>query len=299
MVPLMSFENESEEKLLQERAEIQDKLGRLEEDRSRLIEEIRRLKSERSGYINEIRELREELKRIRSAKNTLRERLNEIKRKKEETRNNIKKTLDRLLELRSSLPELRELSKVSISAIRDKIDKLEWKIMTGQVDVEYERFVIREIASLENLLERITMARKTSTELNELRAQLISYKMELSDLYKASDEIYRALNEARINEENIKNKINQYSQIIGSIDEKIRKLVEELENIKKTISGLREKLREINRELKRIREERIRSREREVLSTLRRRAEDKLRRGEKLSFEEVFALYGEAVDEQS
>jgi uncharacterized coiled-coil DUF342 family protein len=254
--------------------------------------EFSRLVEERRKLISEIRDLRAGLREAREGRARLVDIVRDLRNKLREARERFRASISRLDEIRKAYPDLERLAGVSIASIKKRIDSLEWKIITGQIDPEEEEDIIRNIARLEAQLNKILKAKNAKNTITEIRAEIASARIEIEDIKRAISEVFRGIEKFKAEEsqaiaeiERRRARLEEISRELDRLSAEREKIYEEIKRKKEEINSLRSKLKE----LRAMSERKSRA---ERLRELRKRAEEKLASGDKLTFEELQALYG-------
>jgi len=196
--------------------------------------------------------------------------------------------------MQSLQPHLR----ISISSIKKKIDQLEWKIMTTPMDLETENEIIKEIARLERILSSAQAARQVKQELIEFKAEIARLRVEISDVARELEEVRGKIRDIATRKQSLREEINKISNEINKLSEEIKGLQEKIDKINKEIDIRKSELKDLYSKLSEIRSMRRKAREEAALKEIKKRAEDKLRMGERLTLEELRALYGVLENEE-
>ncbi len=287
-----------EEALINEISRIREEIKSLKVRKAEVVDDIRGLKAERRELIERIKGLRERLKSVR-------EKLNELKEERNELINQRKETVKKIREIKSQLFPKREflnnsgkkVNNISVARIKSRIDRLEWRIITESLPLEEENTIIKEISRLEALLEKALEARKLKKEYSELRAELKSQIIILNDLNSKISSLSQTINNLRNEIGGLKEGINGIQNEIEERNKAVQERANELLQINESLDKLYAKYRGLQEELKDLRIGRKKAVEAKIISGKKQVALKKLEKGERLTFEDLQALYGELSSE--
>ena len=280
-----------EELLINEISNLREEIKTLKERRSSLALEIRRIKDEKKELIEEIKKARQRLKSVREELSKLKnERSKLVKQRKEKVRR-MREIKSKLFSGKEVLNSSKKSKGLSVSKIRSRIDELEWKIITESLPLEVENEIVREISKLEGLLEKALETERLKAESKELRAELKGITIILSDLNGKIGKLSSGIEKVRENIGKLKSEVNRLQDEIELKNRLIREKVKELVNVSEKIESTYASYRKLQEELKNLRFRRKKELEEKIISRKREIALNKLRKGERLSFDDLKVLY--------
>ena len=287
-----------EESLINEISGIREEIKSLKVRKAEIVDDIRELKAERRELIEKIKGLRERLKLVRDKLSKLKEERNELLNQRKETVKKIREIKSQLFPKREFLSNSgKKINNISIGKIKSRIDRLEWRIITESLPLEEENAIIKEISRLEALLEKALEAKKLKKEYSELRAELKSQIIILNDLNSKISSLSQTINNLRNEIGKLKEEINGIQDEIEERNKRVQERANELIQINDTLDKLYAKYRDLQEELKNLRIGRRKAIEAKIISGKKQVALKKLEKGERLTFEDLQALYGELSDE--
>ncbi|ABM80932.1 coiled-coil protein [Hyperthermus butylicus] len=287
----------SEEELLQRITALREEIKRLKEQRYHLIEEVRSLRQKRRGLIERVRQLRDELRSLREERRQLVEEVRRLRQERRELLAKINQAVVELEKQRRIAAELRPLARKSIAAIRRRIEELEWRQQTQILTPEEEKEIIDEIARLEELLEKTLQSRQVLQELASKRAELIALRLKLRSYGQEIRSRSAAI--SRIDEKiaSIRGEIEKLSPEIDQLTKRIEDLSAEIDKLSQEIADRVTALREALTQLQELRMNREKARALQVLRERKKIVEEKLKRGEPLTIDELKLLYASSPEE--
>ncbi len=277
---------------IQERIEVLNKeLAQFKEKRDKLNVKARQWAEKRDILHGEIRNLRTEIGGLREKRDKLNEKVQELKGLREKAKLEREEKYKRILKIQAKI-EVSQKKKASRSMkdVKKEIENLEWKIQTTAYTLEQEKQLINEVSALEAQLaihEHIQDLEKTLIELQAqqraLQTKTKTYHEKLSELAEQSQKFHQQMLETserahslQVEADESHRKYIEVKQQARDLNQKCRELVDNIRTLRKGIHEVEEK--------KRVK------REKELLKQLEAKAMEKLKRGEKLTWEEFKAL---------
>jgi len=280
----------SVEDLYRELEEIKTKLPNQKAIVARLKEEVEAAKQKRDELNAEVKKLSTQTKEFKAKRDELNIKVRELKQKRDELRGVASQKRQMLSKLLEQASKVSEQLQGNMSELSKQIHSLEWYIQTNPLAPQTERNIIAKIGSLESKLVK-------HKELKTIRDKLLNLKVEVGALRIQAQTSHEQL--TKFAEESEKLHVSMH-EFLGVLKEKkkeadlkhsefIAKMQQRAEAIgamKKSIA----RMEEIKNEIGKVKSsaqiekgERLKLKYREL-------AEQKMRTGEKLSFEEFQAL---------
>ncbi|MCE4614123.1 MAG: hypothetical protein F7B60_01150 [Desulfurococcales archaeon] len=281
-----------EKDMLNKITELRQKLKEIIEHRSILIDEIKIERRKRRELLDRRRELIEELKKLREEKNKLFEELN----KQKEKRNELSKMLhDKIDELKKFKEQFKDdsIMRVSISSIQRRIQQLEWKQQTQVLSSQEENEIVRRIMELEELLEKAREAKKLKTQFISIKAELAKIRVELKDTTAKLREIRENIGKVKERISGLSSDVNDLNKQIDIMTEDIEEKSKNIEGLSKERTQLKSQLKILNEQLRAVRMGEDAKKVEEFVEERRKQVMDKMKKGERLTLEEMKILYGE------
>ncbi|MEM4718222.1 MAG: ATP-binding protein [Desulfurococcaceae archaeon] len=216
-------------------SELREKIKQLKEKKTSLYAEISKLTTERARLLNEIRSLKNQIRAIKEE----RVKLIEDYRKTQNERKEELSQLEALRELLSNrVTELEGLSreiKIPISALRQKIEEIEWTIQTNILTPDRENELIRKIKAYNQLLNKALLVEERREEVLELRATYLSLRTRIKELSNKLREM-RGI-------------IDEKTKVLREYKLKLDAVVKKYLDIKESIEAKRKELEQCNSEI--------------------------------------------------
>ena len=258
-----------------------------------LRREIETTVRDRDQLNDEVRTVADEIKGLRSKRDSLNAKVKELKVKRDELRIAATKKRTALSQLLEQAQHASEKVQGNMSDLMKQITRLEWQIQTSSLSPKAERSIIGRIAELEvhlakhkelkNVKDRLL---KLRVEVGALRIQAQSTHEELTRLAEESETVHNEMQEkVRILSEKKKEADAKHTSFLEKSKQRMEKIGSLKGNIAR-IDEIRTQIGDIKTSTRSDKAEKVKSKYREA-------AEEKMRTGGKLSFEEFQALMSE------
>ena len=272
------------ESLRKKIAELYQQLAPLREEHDKLNSEAKEWAGKRNSLHKQIRKLRAEAHELKQKRDILNDRVQVLKTLREETNKKRREKHAQILKLGEEIRTLTEKKPSrSMDNIQMEIEKLEWRIQTKPLTLKEEEMLIDQIRPLENQLLIYKKLQKLKNGLTELRTEekefeskAETYHKEILELAEQSQELHKEMLEA-LNE-------------AGALQSEADKVHQRFLEAKQKTRSLHQRIEPIREELHQMAEENKARHELELRKGLEERALEKLKRGEKLTWEEFKIL---------
>jgi len=259
--------------------------------------EIESLVKERDTLNADVKKVADDIKQLRHKRDLLNSKVKELKLKRDELRIAATKKRQTLSQLLEQAQKSSEKVQGNMSELTKQITKLEWQIQTNPLDPKTERNMITRIAELEKNLAK-------HKELKNVRDRLLRIRVEVGGLRLQAQSTHEDLTKhAEESEKLHKEMLEKVSILNGkkkeadlkhsSFIEKNKQRGEAIATLRGNISRIeqiRTQIGDIKTSGKADKAEKVRSKYKEA-------AEEKMRTGGKLSFEEFQALMADTPGE--
>jgi uncharacterized coiled-coil DUF342 family protein len=237
----------------------------------------------------EVKKLSEEIKKLKAKRDELNGRVRELKTKRDELRGHAAEKREALGKVLQQTQQMSEQLKGSVAELYKQINSLEWYIQTNPLAPKTERNIIAKISALEFDLAKHKGLRSVKDKLLQLRVEVGALRIqaqttheELTKIAEESEKIHNAMQEL------VKTMITKKKEADVAHTEFLEKIkarraaMENLRENMERLDKLRSKIGEA-KESPRLKGEKLKSKYKEA-------ANEKMRSGGKLSFEEFQAL---------
>ena len=264
---------------------------------SELRQEIESAVRDRDQLNSEVKTVADEIKILRSKRDSLNTKVKELKLKRDELRIAATKKRQTLSQLLEQAQHTSEKLQGNMSDLMKQIARLEWQIQTTTLAPKTERSIIVRIAELEvhlvkhkelkNVRDRLL---KLRAEVGGLRIQAQSTHEELTHLAEESEKVHNEMQEkVRSLGEKKKEADAKHTAFLEKSRQRMETIISLKNNIAR-IDQIRTQIGDIKTSSRSDKAEKVKSKYKEA-------AEEKMRTGGKLSFEEFQALMADSGTE--
>lgn len=261
--------------------------------RTRIDETVR----QRDGLNAEVKRISTEAKKLREKRDSLNAKVKELKTKRDELRSKALKKRETLSKLLEQARQISEQLQGSMSDISKQIKRLDWYIQTNPLSTQAERNLVAKIGALEvNLAKHKGLKNvrdnllRLKVEVGALRIQAQSTHEELTKIAEESEKVHTAMHElVKVLADKKKQADQKHTEYLEQSKER-HEAFTTLKNDLQRIDEIRAQIGEAKVSSKVEKAEKVKSKYKEA-------ANEKLRTGGKLSFEEFQALMGDSLSD--
>lgn len=273
--------------------ELNEKISVLKEQEDKLETEAHEWAEKRDRLNERFRKLREEISGLKRVRDEANEKVKELKLKRDEATGRIKRKIQELKNLREEIKAAAEKKPSrTLQSLQEQFDDTEWKIQTTSMSLQEEKELVEQVKETEiqlNVYKKLEHLRQkglgTRAEIQALRAEGQSYHEALTKTALKSQECH----------EKMRSKIEESKKVKAEADGVHQRFVQTREKtrlVQDEIGVLQDQMRRLKNEVRQNEEEEKTRTDGAILGELERRAREKLKRGEKLTWEE-FQLIAE------
>jgi uncharacterized coiled-coil DUF342 family protein len=281
----------SEQQRTQRIEELTQKLSVIEEQREKLNAEAREWAEKRDKLNGQFKALRGEILEFKSERDRLNEKVKELKQQREKARTELHSKIEEIKKLSIEIKAImKKKPSKSLKTLLDEIKNIEWKIQTSSLDLKEEKELVERVKQLEiqlNIHKKIDQLNQKILELrSETKALEINakrYHKELTQNAQKSQQIHAKMLEKIEESEKLKIEADSMHKLFLQTRERAKPIQEEFLEISN-------QLRMLNAEIQREEDEKKKKNESALREKLENRAREKLKRGEKLTWEEFQLL---------
>jgi uncharacterized coiled-coil DUF342 family protein len=270
---------------------LNQELTPLKEERNKLNDEAKKWAKKRDTLHEKTRNLRKDANSIKEKRDTLNEKVQELKNLRSQVTTRRKEKFDKISALREKIRTLNEkIPSGNLRRIQREIEDIDWKIQTNSLPVKEEQELVNRVRELESLLIDQKKIGKVKDELFKLRAEEQKYGTEARTIH---DKLSELAEQSQKYHAQMIGVLEKARELHGEADEAHKKFVEAKEEAQKLHQKFVEVLGEIKRierDLKETADKKQAERQSELKGELEKRALEKMKRGEKLMWEEFQVL---------
>jgi uncharacterized coiled-coil DUF342 family protein len=275
------------------------KLTELREQR-RIVGKDADDRAERRDKLNEqVRTLRTEVQKLRTTRDELNE---EVKKLKQQRSVAVSKIREKIEGLRAISQEKRTIAENKPSRpyqpLKKELEEVEWKVQTTSHTLQEDKEMMEQVKHLETQLSVYRKIEKFSQKASELRNQVNTLKNEnevrhqkLTTLAQRSQELHKNMLEKIEVAKTKRREADEMHKQFLEARMKVKPLQDDVVAVSAQMLQLRKGLREAEQKQKKESEDTLRQ-------TIENQAREKLRRGEKLSWEEFQLLAEKGMTSQ-
>jgi uncharacterized coiled-coil DUF342 family protein len=287
----------AEQQKTTEIAAINQQIAALKEQAYKANAETKTYVEKRDKLNEQNKKIRQEIYALKDERNQLNEKVKTLKQQRDEARTKIRAAIE---EIKARLQKLAELKKKVPRQNHQELQKeftdIEWKIQTTSLDLQEEKQLIENVKQIEmqlNVYKKIEQHSQKITELQKeldtLKTEANAFHQELAGTAQKSQEIHTNML-AKIGEsKRIKSEADGVHNAYLQVKEKAKPLNDEIKKLIEQKANLQGTMREED-------ERKRKTAEQTLKEKLGAQAKEKLRRGEKLSWDE-FQLLSEDDDQ--
>lgn len=264
--------------------ELRQKLIDLKEEKKKLDAEIGELVKRRNDLNSQIKHLKTEILELRRLRDETNAEVKRLKGQKDEIKTERVQKIEEFKRLQAEIKSLLAKKPTKdASVLQKELNTIEWKIQTTPLSPQKEKQLIEKVKELEIQLNIYRKIEQLAQKKLELMAEIRALEARVKDL---QDKMMNEIEKSRKIHEEIIKKLNE-----------VKKLKTEVEDVHRLFLCARERTNTIREEIRKIAEkvalieaEERRKSEELLLEKFTKQALEKLRRGEKLTWEEFKTL---------
>jgi uncharacterized coiled-coil DUF342 family protein len=272
-------------------------LTSLTDEKDRFATEAEEATKKRDKLNGKFQTIRAEISGLKVKRDELNQKVQELKQKRAETKAKISEKVEQLKKLRQGAKILeKKKPRRSQQDLQKEFADTEWKIQTSSLNLQEEKELVERVRRAEvqlNIYRKLEESDKKELELRiEVKALDVEGKTcheRLTQIAQSSQETHEKMLYKIEESRRIKAEADSYHQEFIRVLEKIKAIRQEIDAIAEQVRQIKAEMREKEVKEKKLNEDSLRSK-------LGQQAAEKLKRGEKLTWEE-FKLLSEKETE--
>jgi uncharacterized coiled-coil DUF342 family protein len=279
--------------------ELTERLLTLRDQKDKVSVEADKQAEKRDKLNEQFKELRSEISLLKNERDKFNENVKWLKQRRTELKEKIHEKIKELNKLKQEAKNLAEERPLrNHKALQEEFESLEWRIQTTSLSLKEEKELVEQVKQIEMQLNVYRKLTQKNQRILELRTELKTLDSEGKQCH---EELTKIAQESQGIHEKMLTKIEESKKTKAEADALHQIFVQTKENLKPIRDEISEILVQIS-QLKaemRVEEEKEKKRNEETLrDALEKQAREKLRRGEKLSWEEFQILAEEGMGAQ-
>lgn len=268
---------------------MREELNELTSQLDEALEEGRRSADSRDAYHSKMKNVRAKVTELKQKRKELSQQIDEAIAKSQAVRRSIREAIQEAQKLRSILKSTK-VGYYTAEKLERKIAKAEWTIQTGLIDPKEEKRLFEEISGMERMLEQSKVKRGTLKRLRSLSARIDDNK---NALEKNAEKTKFLMRRRTALARQMRAFAREYRKLrkLGDVshEEFVRARVRQREIEDKRILVI-SRLKALGYRERTARQAAVKKRERALKRRVAATAAEKMKKGEKLSFEEFRML---------
>jgi uncharacterized coiled-coil DUF342 family protein len=275
------------------------KLSELRNLRDQADAEARQWADKRDKSNEQSRNLHTEASELRSRRDSLNEEVKDLKLQRSEFKERIR---DKIEETKKLKQERRELASKKPSrshhSLQNEVESIDWKIQTASLNMQEEKELVEQVKRLETQLNIYRKLESLNQKIQALQAEITDLETKsklchgkLTKTAHESQEIHHVMLEKMEELKELKTEADNQHKFFLQAREKTRTIQQEIIKTWTQVKQLQDELRAGEDQEKKHREDALRKK-------LEEQAREKLKRGEKLSWEEFQLLAEDGMETQ-
>jgi uncharacterized coiled-coil DUF342 family protein len=279
--------------------EQQKRLISLKDEKERFAAEAEEATKKRDKLNEKFQTMRAEISELKAKRDELNQKVRVLKEERAEAKAKISEKVEQLKKLRQEVKTLEKRTpKRSQQNLQKEFADTEWKIQTSSLNLQEEKELVERVRQAEvqlNIYRKLEEYDKKELELKiEVRALDVEGKTcheRLTQIAQNSQETHEKMLHKIEESKKIKAEAGSYHQEFIRVLEKIKAIRQEIDAIAGQVRQIKAEKHEKEVKEKKLNEDSLRSK-------LRQQAAEKLKRGEKLTWEEFLLLSEKETETQ-
>lgn len=271
--------------------ELNQKLSGLKDEKDRLLAEADNCAEKRDKLNEHFKELRTEISTLRNERDEANEKVKWLKQRRSELKTKIHEKIEALKKLNQEVKMLAKKEPTEgYKALQGEFEDLEWKIQTTTMSLDEEKELVERVKQIELKLSVFRKFEQIDKKVNQLRAEVKALDTEgkqchekLTTIAQKSQETHQKMMTKIDDSKKIKAEADNLHRAFVQTKEKLKSLQDDMTLTLIQIKQLKGEVHEEEEKEKKHGEEAIRNR-------LEQQAREKLKRGEKLTWDEFQIL---------
>jgi uncharacterized coiled-coil DUF342 family protein len=263
----------------------------LKEERNNLNLQAKKWAEKRNGLHEKVKDLRKDASKIKEKRDNLNTQVQELKNLRDQLRSKISEKHEKIVELQNRINDLNDKKpEGNILQVEKEIKKIDWKIQTTSLPLKEEQELVNQVRQLETQLINQKQIQKVKDKLYVLKTQERSFRNEARTIHGKLAEIAEQSQKFHSQMISILESAREFQVEADSAHQKYIEARQQAQQHHQKCVELIEKIKKIEDELKKNADKKLAERQTELKKELEERALMKLKRGEKLVWEEFQIL---------
>jgi len=271
--------------------ELNLQLAKARQERDQLSQEARKWAEKRNEYHEQIRQLQNEVKNLREKRDETNLQVQILKATREKAKSQRKERQGQAAKLKEKMKSLTEQKPSARSDELDRqIQSLEWKIQTSSLSIKDEKELVEQVRTLETQRAASKQLHNLKNSLLELQAEAKTFgtqaKLEHEKLSQQADQSQEFHQKAL----ETSNRIRTVRQSADEAHQKYSELRQKADRAHEKFLEIQQQARSLKEELEMKAKQRYVEKEQALRTEATAKAKEKMKRGEKLTWNEFKLL---------
>lgn len=263
----------------------------LKEERNNLNLQAKKWADKRNKLHEKVKDLRKDASKIKEKRDNLNKQVQELKNIRDQLRNKNKEKHEKISDLQNKIYELNEKKpEGNLRQVEKEIKKIDWTIQTNSLPLKEEQELVNRVRQLETQLVTQKQIQKEKDRLFVLKTEQRSFGNEARTIHEKLAEIAEQSQKFHSQMISILDNARELQVEADTAHQKYVEARQQAQQHHQKCVELIEKIKEIENELKLNADKKLAERQTELKKELEDRALMKLKRGEKLVWEEFQVL---------
>jgi len=279
--------------------ELQRRLSELKEQNNALDHDVHQRAGKRDKANEQVHTLRAEVQKLRFERDTINEQVKGMKQQRSETASKIHEAIESLRKLGEENGKIvKNRPSKSHGALQKELEDIEWQIQTTSHTLQEDKELVEQVKQLETQLNIHKKLKKSFQKSLELRKKVRDLKAEnqvrhekITQLAEKSQQIHQQMIRKIEEAKKMKEEADDLHKQFLDARQKTKPIRDEMTNVHAQILQLRKEVKEEQQQKKKDNENALKQ-------TLEDLAKGKLKRGEKLSWDEFKLLEEKGMIQQ-
>ncbi|MQY62534.1 hypothetical protein GH146_04535 [archaeon] len=257
------------------------------EERNKLNLEAKKWAEKRNTLNEKVRNLRKDADTIKEKRDAINKQVQELKNLRDQVNTKGKEKRDKISELQEKIRVLNEKRPDgNLRQVAREIEEIDWKIQTNSLPVKEEDDLVNQIRQLETQLVVQKRIKKVKDKLFEMQTEQRGFGTEAKTIHEKLSELAEQSQKHHLQMVGILEKAHELQAEANEAHQKHVETRQQAQQQHEKCVELIEKIKAIEQELKETADKKQAERQGELQKELEERALTKLKRDEKLSWEE-------------
>jgi uncharacterized coiled-coil DUF342 family protein len=278
---------------------LDQQLSALKQKEDQVEAETQKWAEKRDETNAQVRDVRNEIVRLRSQRDMLNEEVKDLKLQRSALKDKIHEEIEEVKKLRQgSKKQAENRPSRSHHALQEEVEKIDWKIQTTSLSLQEERELVEQVRLLETQLNVHRRSERLSQKIRDLHSEIKAFNTRSKTIH---EKLTATAEESQQIHQKMIAKIEELKRLRVKADDLHKRFLQERGNsmsIREEMPKISNMMRQLKDEIRAGEEEAKREREGVLREKLEGQAKEKLKRKEKLSWEEFQVLAEKGMGKQ-